>query len=316
MNLFQTNSYLQNDTQRLQRLQKSDGCDAVVISEASLDANAAIVGVCDLYPLIEDEVATVSVVIPISPYLTTLGEEMKARMDLFIKRSWFSNVHRNATLQYFGIGGYEKCVFIALESNSEAMGYKALLFPLCVSLIMMIASIVVHCYNKLQKSDLPIHDEELLILLETADVRDKDLNDALESNNSNDISLLFLKVTNQDQISEKRTCSVENASTVTLYRALKHCMTPNDFSNWLAFKLVDSDRRSRVIDKIRSDDVLLEKVVLYLEEIDSSKEKDNINGMNKSNPLETDSEIMKKKKRQKSKDSVERFSLNNLFQSH
>ena len=140
------------------------------------------------------------------------------------------------------------------------------------------------------------------------------MNDALESNNSNDISLLFLKVTNQDQISE--TCSVENASTVTLYRALKHCMTPNDFSNWLPFKLVDSDRRSRVIDKIRSDDVLLEKVLLYLEEIDSSKEKDNINGMNKSNPLETDSEIMKKKKRQKSKDSVERFSLNKLFKSH
>lgn len=262
----------QTDVSRLERLTQRDGCDAVVISEASLDVNGANAGACSLFPLVEDEVAYLSVAIPLSPNLGPVGEELKERMDLYISRSWYSDAQLNATVKYFKDEGNQKCSFPSMLPQSDSMEYRALAFPLSVSSILLVIAFMTFCFSKKNTHGIKTKHEELINLLESDEVDEDELNSILESNDSNDISLLYANVIEGDESRTKKLALIEDTNTVTLHKALKRCMTPSEFSDWLLSNSLLINQRKAVLDKIKGDVFLFEKVVLILESIDSSSD--------------------------------------------
>ena len=267
---FNINALNETDESRLHRLTHRNGCDAVVISEVSLDANGVSAGACDLFPLIEDEVAYLSVAIPLSPNLGPVGVELKERMDLYISQSWYADAQLNATIQYFEVDGNKKCSFAFLLPKSDSMEYRALLFPLSLSSILLVIAFVVFCFRKRKTNDVKTKHEELISLLESNDVTKDDLNAILESNDSSKISLLYANVIERDESRARKLVMLESTDTATLYKALKQCMIPVEFSSWLSSNSLLEDQRKAVLAKLYSDDFLFEQL---LEKTEPSSEK-------------------------------------------
>ena len=190
-----------------------------------------------------------SIVIPLAPNMGPVGIELKDRMDLYISRSWYSEAHLNAALKYFNNDRNNECFFKSSEETSEKMEPAALILPICLSsTLLFIAFLKFHSREK-KTHGIKTKHEEFVSLLESDEVEEVELNIALKSR-------------------AQKLVLVQSVDTGTLFKALKHCMIPLEFSKWISSTSMLVDQRKAVLEKIESDVDLFEEVVLFLESFD------------------------------------------------
>ena len=158
----------ETDEDRLVSLRKSEGCDGVIISRYSLsyiatqvktDSLDSLTSCNSLYPLYDDELFTQDVVIPISPTLGSLGDELVDAMNKMLSKDRYIENHH----WFASIG--EECEFEGKEEKEGVVTHELFAAPFVFSLTLALVSItlIIYKFSKRKNNEGPVDQEVPLV---------------------------------------------------------------------------------------------------------------------------------------------------------
>ena len=156
------------DRDRLVSLRDSEGCDGVIISRYSLsyiatqvktDSLDSLTSCKSLYPLYDDELFTQDVVIPISPTLGSLGDELIDAMNKMLSKDRYIENH----YWFASIG--EECEFEGREEKEGVVTHELFAAPFVFSLTLALVSItlIIYKFSKRKNNEGPVDQEVPLV---------------------------------------------------------------------------------------------------------------------------------------------------------